>query len=161
MDDVTGDPVRGQKRHRQPLLPSGPHVVDGLQVELGEDALGRLRADPLQPHDGDGAGRVAIDQARERGDLSRRQQLGHLVGDGLADARQGRQAALSREPRHRLGRLPQRRGGPAVGEDPVDHRPLELEQVSQELEPLCYSHIGERRRFHGANASVAGCPTGS
>ena len=63
------------------------HLVDGLELELGEDPPGGLRADARDAHHRGGAGRVALDQLVERGDLAASEQLRHLGGDRLADAR--------------------------------------------------------------------------
>ena len=46
------------------------HLVDGLEAELGEDPPGRLRADAGDAHHRRRAGRVALHELVERGDLA-------------------------------------------------------------------------------------------
>ena len=68
------------------------HVLDGAQVELGEDPPGGLRADALDPHQRHGAGRVCASSLSSAEISPVSEQLGHLVGDRCADARPAGQA---------------------------------------------------------------------
>ena len=125
------------------------NVADGLEVELGEDPLGRLWPDSLDPHHRHRPGRVSPLEPRQRRDLAGLDQLGHLLGDGVADTGQGRQLALQRQPLDRLGRLVQGLGRAPVGEHAVDDRALEFEQIGHQVEAVGDVSVGEGLRHGG------------
>ena len=103
---------------------------------------GPLGADAVEPGDRGEAGRDPVAQLREGGDVAGLDQLDDLGLEGRADVRQVHGAARHRHLRDRRGGRADARGGPAVGEDAVAHRALELEQVADQAEPVGDLAIG-------------------
>ena len=133
-------------RGSRPAVAACAHVLDRVQVELGEDPPGRLRPDALDaaspPPRRAGCGRRASSSAEISPVSSSSATLsaivwptpGRLVSSPCSDSR-ATDSGVSRSVLR----------GPPVGEHAVDDRALQLEQVGHQVEPVGDVGVGERR----------------
>ncbi len=115
-------------------LGSRLELVERLDAELAPDASCRLRPETRQLHEEDDLGRDTGLLLRQRLDLADLDDLDDLLLDRPADALQLLRSPVERELGDRGRRLAHARGRAAVGDDPERVLPLELEQVSEELD---------------------------
>ena len=115
-------------------LGSRLELVERLDAELAPDARCGLRPETRQLHEEDDLRRDGGLLLRQRLDLADLDDLDDLLLDRPADALQLLRAPVERELGDGARCLAHARGRAAVGDDPERVLPLELEQVSQQLD---------------------------
>ena len=117
-------------------------VVDRGDAQLPPERRRPLGPDAVEARDLGQADRDAVAQLGQRGDVAGLDELDDLRLEGRADVGQVDGAAAHRHLRHRgVGRADARRRAP-VGEHPVAHRALELEQVADQPQPVRHLAVG-------------------
>ena len=111
-----------------------PQLVGARDAELLPQASCRLRPQAGNVHHLDEAGRDVIPELRERRQVAGVGVLDDLPLDRPADARQPRRLPLEGELGNRDGRLPDARCRATVRLEAERVRPVELEQVREQLE---------------------------
>jgi hypothetical protein len=130
----------------------GRQVVDARDPQGRPQGGGPLGPDAVDPGHGREALGHPLPGLAERGDLPGLHQLDDLGLERRPDVRQLDRPALHRQLGHRLvGAAHARRAAP-VGEHPVPDRPLDLQEVSEQLEAL--GDVGVRRQLPGHTPGV-------
>ena len=138
--ELGAEPAHGAQALRERGLAQRLRRVD---AELGVQQPRALRAEAGQARDRDQARRELRAQLLRRGDRAGLHQREDLFLERLADPRQLRRTALTRERADRHGRLAHGLGGAAIGEDAMHDRAVKLVQVAEFFERLRDRGVGQ------------------
>ena len=140
--ELRAEPAHGAQALVQRRL---AQLLERVDAELRVQQARALGSQTRQPCDRDQAGGKLGTQRLGRWDRARVEQREDLLLQRVADGRQLGRTARARQRRHRHGCLAHRLGGCAVGQHAMHDRPVELVQVTQLLQGVRDSGVGQLR----------------